>query len=101
MPEYTTPGVYVEEVSSGVRPIQGVGTSTAAFVGEAARGIPDFPTFISGYSEFERHFGGHRRGEAGLLAQAVQAYFDANPEETTKTASGNVINAFAQAFPCN
>jgi hypothetical protein len=30
---YLSPGVYVEEVSSGARPIQGVGTSTAAFVG--------------------------------------------------------------------
>ena len=34
------PGVYMQEVSSGVRPIQAAGTSTAAFLGEAARG-PD------------------------------------------------------------
>ncbi len=77
MAERLTPGVYVTEISSGIRPIQGVGTSTAAFIGEAARGIPDLATFLTSYADYERHFGGHRRGEAGLLAQAVQAFFDA------------------------
>ena len=33
MPEYLSPGVYVEEVDTGAKPIEGVGTSTAAFVG--------------------------------------------------------------------
>jgi hypothetical protein len=36
-PKYLSPGVYIEEVSSGSRPIEGVGTSTAAFVGESPR----------------------------------------------------------------
>ena len=36
MPEYLAPGVYVEEVPSAVKPIAGVGTSTAGFVGVAA-----------------------------------------------------------------
>jgi hypothetical protein len=36
-PKHLTPGVYVEEVSSGSRPIEAVGTSTAGFVGEAPR----------------------------------------------------------------
>ena len=52
MPEYLTPGVYVEEVSGGIKPIQGVGTSTAGFIGEAPRGIPNRPTFVSGFREF-------------------------------------------------
>ncbi len=38
MPTYLTPGVYVEEVSSGSRPIEGVATSVAAFIGVAERG---------------------------------------------------------------
>jgi phage tail sheath protein FI len=75
--ERLTPGVYVEEISSGVRPIQGVGTSTAAFIGEAARGVPDQAAFVNGYASFERAFGGPVRGEAGFLAQAVQAFFAA------------------------
>ncbi len=77
MPEYLTPGVYVEEVSGGIKPIQGVGTSTAGFIGEAPRGIPNRATFVTGFREFERNFGGHRRGEPGFLAQAVEAFFNA------------------------
>lgn len=77
MAERLTPGVYVEEVSGGVRPIQGVSTSTAAFIGEAPRGIPDRAHFINGFREFERRFGGHQRGPAGFLAQAVEAFFAA------------------------
>jgi phage tail sheath protein FI len=77
MPERLTPGVYIEEVSGGVKPIQGVGTSTAAFIGEAARGIPDRATFVTGFNEYERFFGGHRRNAAGFLAQSVQAFFNA------------------------
>lgn len=77
MPERLTPGVYIEEVSGGVKPIQGVATSTAGFIGEAARGIPDRATFITSFADYERHFGGHRRNEAGFLAQGVQAFFDA------------------------
>ncbi len=38
MPEYLAPGVYVEEVNTGPRPIEGVSTSTAGFVGETERG---------------------------------------------------------------
>ena len=40
MAEYLAPGVYVEEVASGARPIEGVATSTAGFVGMAERGPP-------------------------------------------------------------
>lgn len=77
MAERLTPGVYVEEIPGGVRPIQGVGTSTAAFVGPAQRGIPDRAVFINGFGDFVRKFGGHSRGEAGFLAQAVDAFFAA------------------------
>jgi phage tail sheath protein FI len=76
MAERLTPGVYVVEVSGGAKTIQGVSTSTAGFIGEAARGIPDRAEFVNGFSDFDRKFGGHRRGEAGFLAQAVEAFFN-------------------------
>jgi hypothetical protein len=57
MPEYLHPGVYVEEVSSGVRPIEGIGTSTAGFVGTTSRGVPNKATFITSWTEFVRKFG--------------------------------------------
>ena len=47
MAEYLHPGVFVEEKSSGVRPIEGVGTSTAAFIGVTAKGVPNKATFIT------------------------------------------------------
>ena len=77
MAERLTPGVYIEEKSGGVRPIQGAVTSTAGFVGEAERGIPGRATFIGQPGDFGRTFGGHRRGAAGHLAAAVQSFFQA------------------------
>ena len=77
MAERLTPGVYTEEVPGGIRPIEGAGTSTAAFVGQAQRGIPDRAVFVNGFGDFTRKFGGHSRGEAGFLAQAVDAFFAA------------------------
>lgn len=77
MPERLHPGVYVEEVPAGVKPIEGVSTSTAAFVGEAQRGIPALAQFVTGFNEFERAFGGFAPGDAGLLAHAVSGFFEA------------------------
>ena len=54
----TYPGVYVEEIPSGVRTITGVATSVTAFIGRALKGPIDEPTDILSYSDFERQFGG-------------------------------------------
>src|SRR5512146_530669 len=57
----TYPGVYIEEIPSGVRTITGVATSIAAFIGRAASGPTDSdaesPVIINGYGDFERNFG--------------------------------------------
>lgn len=76
MAERLHPGVYVEEVSSGVRPIEGVSTSTAAFIGEAARGIPNMPHFLTSFADFTRLLGGYAEGDKGLMAHAVEAFFN-------------------------
>jgi uncharacterized protein len=52
------PGVYLEEISSGVRTITGVATSITAFLGRATRGPTDDPVMINSYGDFERQFGG-------------------------------------------
>ena len=52
------PGVYVEEISSGVRTITGVATSITAFIGKATRGPVDEATTITSWSDYERIFGG-------------------------------------------
>ncbi|HEV2860972.1 MAG TPA: phage tail sheath subtilisin-like domain-containing protein [Pyrinomonadaceae bacterium] len=58
MPEYLAPGVYVEEVSSGIKPIEGVGTSTGAFVGRARKGPVNRPQLITNPTQFTTVFGG-------------------------------------------
>ncbi|MCG8418744.1 MAG: phage tail sheath subtilisin-like domain-containing protein [Proteobacteria bacterium] len=54
----TYPGVYIEEIPSGVRTLTGVATSLTAFVGRAQRGTLDEPITIFSYADFERAFGG-------------------------------------------
>jgi len=72
-PEYLSPGVYVEEVDRGTKPIEGVGTACAAFVGFAEQGPVNQPTFIPNFTEFVNTFGGFIKG--GYLAQSVYGYF--------------------------
>ncbi|PZO52633.1 MAG: phage tail protein [Phormidesmis priestleyi] len=52
------PGVYIEEIPSGVRTITGVATSITAFLGRTFRGTVDEPILISNFGNFEREFGG-------------------------------------------
>ncbi len=73
MPNYLSPGVYVEEVQAGSRPIEGVGTAVAAFVGLAGRGPFNTPTLVSNWSQFTSTFGEFVAGT--YLAHAVYGYF--------------------------
>jgi phage tail sheath protein FI len=68
------PGVYMQEVSSGVRPIQAASTSTAAFLGEAARGPIGVPVRVVNFTEFQATFGGFL--EQAFLAHAVFQFFN-------------------------
>ena len=54
----TYPGVYIEEIPSGVRTITGVATSITAFIGRALRGPTSDPTPSFSFGDFERQFGG-------------------------------------------
>ena len=74
MPEYLSPGVYVEEISTGPKPIEGVSTSTAGFVGAAERG-PEPPRFITGWLDYQRWFGGYVPDQS-FLAYAIRGFFD-------------------------
>lgn len=76
MPTYMTPGVYIEEVSTGARPIQAVGTSTAAFVGSTPnrKARSDSAVAINNWSQFLREFGGEGAGSTDL-SNAVYGFF--------------------------
>jgi phage tail sheath protein FI len=69
----TYPGVYIEEVPSGVRTITGVATSITAFVGFAPRGPVNEPTTVQSFAEYARAFGG--LSALSTMSYAVQHYF--------------------------
>jgi phage tail sheath protein FI len=69
----TYPGVYVEEIPSGVRTVVGVATSITAFIGRALRGPVNEPIRIQGFGDFERAFGG--LWVLSNMSYAVQHYF--------------------------
>jgi phage tail sheath protein FI len=74
MPEYLAPGVYVEEIERGPKPIEGVATSTAAFLGETERGTVR-PSLVTSYNEYLRRFGDVFE-DGKYMPHAVKAFFD-------------------------
>ena len=80
MAEYLSPGVYVEEFESGGKPMEGVSTSTAGFIGLAERGpVEGVPQLITNFADFKRTYGGYLSesefGEYRFLAYAVEHFF--------------------------
>lgn len=88
MPEYLSPGVYVEEIDAGPKPIAPVATSTAGAVGVTRKGSLA-PTLLTSYGDFARQYGApldlpddatravwDGRGHWWHAAQSVKAFFD-------------------------
>ncbi|MCS7061547.1 MAG: hypothetical protein NZM14_10360 [Thermoflexales bacterium] len=87
MPEYLSPGVYVEEVDRGPKPIEGVGIAMAVFIGftekaqsvervdgeTLTRGLLNKPQLVTNWSQFSDKFGGFVSG--AYLSHAVYGYF--------------------------
>jgi len=83
---YYTPGVYIEEVDKGPKPIQGVSTSVTAFVGFTQKAeslnedgltthsILSQPKLVTNWTQYEKHFGG--LDERAYLPYAVQGFFN-------------------------
>ena len=68
MPEYLSPGVYVEEIDAGPKPIAGVSTSTAGMVGVTSRGpTTGKPELVTSFAEFTRKFGGFLTPPSGSV----------------------------------
>jgi hypothetical protein len=124
MPTYLTPGVYVEEVPSTSKPIEGVGTSIAAFVGLAPGGPVNTPMRISNWTQFAKIFGDPNEPDNGpfmegaYLAHSVYGFFQnggglcwvvrvgagdgaaARPQAALPAAADKTIEAFhAEALP--
>ena len=81
MPEYLSPGGYVEETDTGSKPIEGVSTSTAGMIGVTERGPVNVPLLITSYGEHTRWFGEKLRrgsdfyGGHCYLPHAVEGFF--------------------------
>src|SRR5262245_17105867 len=90
--ELLHPGVYVQEVSSGARPIEGVSTSTAAFFGKAEKGPLATPTMVTSFLEFQRVFGGFQ--DDSFLAHAALQFFNNGGQRlyVVRVASGAVTS---------
>tara|TARA_B100000315_G_scaffold97056_1_gene89243 strand:+ start:3248 stop:4876 length:1629 start_codon:yes stop_codon:yes gene_type:complete len=74
MPTYLSPGVYVEEVDGGSKPIAGVGTAVAAFVGFTKKGPMNTPTLVTNWTQFVDQFGDFM--ENAFLAHSVYGYYN-------------------------
>lgn len=81
MAEYLSPGIYVEEFDSGIKAMEGVGTSTAGFVGMAQKGpVNGLPVLITSMADYQRRFGGYLSermyGNKRFLPYAVEQFFN-------------------------
>ncbi len=124
MPTYLTPGVYVEEVPSANKPIEGVSTSVAAFVGLTPGGPVNTPMRISNWTQFSKIFGDPSNPDNGpfmegtYMAHSVYGFFQnggancwivrvgeesgagARPQAALPAATDKSVEAFrAQALP--
>lgn len=80
MAEYLSPGVYVEEYESGSKPMEGVSTSVAGFIGMAVRGkTVGVPELITSFADYQRKFGGYlsenSHGDYRYLPYSVEQFF--------------------------
>ena len=83
MAEYLSPGVYIEESAGGARPIEGVSTATAAFIGFAPAGEENTMVLITSWSQYVKTFGVDEPGgfknphlKDAYLSHAVYGYFN-------------------------
>src|SRR5436190_22690725 len=81
---YLSPGVYIEEVDRGSKPIEAVGTSTCAFIGESSVGPTNEAVLITNWAQYTRTFGDFTHSTN--LAHAVYGFFN---------------NGGTKAFVCN
>jgi uncharacterized protein len=102
VPEYLSPGVYVEEIELGSRPIEGVSTSTAGMVGVAERGPEDIPVLITSYPQYQRIFGRYLNPQdypnTWYLPYTAEGFFQNGGQRlyVVRVASPNAVAAAAQ-----
>src|SRR5450432_3631185 len=95
---YLSPGVYVEEVDRGAKPIEAVGTNTVGFLGESARGPVNESVLCTNWSQFVKTFGDF--GQCSThLAHAVYGFFNNGGSRCFVVNVGAPDGEVAQAAP--
>src|SRR5438477_7214254 len=94
---YLSPGVYVEEVDRGSKPIEAVGTSTVGFLGTCQKGPVNKPVFITNWSQYVNTFGDFR--DSDHLAHAIYGFFNNGGGRCFVTNVGSLGGAPAAAAP--
>jgi phage tail sheath protein FI len=95
MANVTYPGVYVEEVASGVRPIQAAGTSTAAFIGVAQKGPLSGAVKVYNFTEYQNLYGDFL--STSFLSHSVYQFFNNGGSQCyiirvgTNTTTANIV----------
>ncbi len=93
---YQAPGVYVEEIPSGSRPIEGVGTSVAAFVGFAEKGPLNEPVRVTNWTQYMNAFGGFTRD--AYMPLSVYGFFaNGGGNAWVVRVGGDVVSSPARA----
>ena len=108
----TYPGVYVEEIPSGVRTITGVATSIAALIGRTLRGPVNEPVTINGFGDFERRFGGlwvesplsfavrdfyQNLGSQAIIVRVYRPHFATEPDRDAALEAAQAVSAACAA----
>ena len=73
MAQYLTPGVYVEEVSSGSKPLEAGATNVVGFLGVAEKGPVNEATLVTNWTQYTKLFGGMHQG--GWMGHSVYQFF--------------------------
>jgi uncharacterized protein len=101
MATYTYPGVYIEEIPSGVHTIAGVATSIGAFVGWAPQGSTTEAVLVQSFMDFQRQFGG--LDSRSLLGYAVSQFFNNGGQQAyiVRLVQGTAITTGTGTAPTN
>jgi uncharacterized protein len=94
------PGVYIEEIPSGVHTITGVATSIMAFVGWAPQGRTDSAQLVLSWADYVRQYGG--LDSRSLLGYAVWQFFSNGGSQAyiIRVVDSNTATAASTSLPC-
>ena len=90
--EILHPGVYIQEIPSGVRPIEAVSTSTTAFLGKAEKGPLDRAFMVTSFTEFQAVYGGFLN-DSFLAHAALQFYNNGGKRLYVVRVANNAVTA--------